>query len=257
MLSVHLEEDLRDRLKTAVTLEKRGLSDYQVLLPFTFPDGDALKIILKNDSDGSWELTDEGHTLMFLSYYDIDVESKGRREFADKVLRSHSIEDRRGRLVMPSIPEDELAPAVFTYAQGLLKIGDLSMWKKERKAREFVQKFRDAVSLATGKRETVFDYFDRENDPRGVYLVDSLVTLTNRRGLYIYGINSEDRANRAAISIYHYEKLAPSTLSCVIYGADLGMKTRCRVDDAADKTLSSLEVVPERLEQYMKKLEAA
>ena len=125
-----LEHDIIGQLRSSVSIEPRGLNDYRIALPFTYPDGDCIKIILKRNAD-SWELTDEGHTSMFLSYYNINLARAAQSSFLETVLTSHYMEDNDGRFVMHGIANGDIAGAVFTFAQGLLRISDLSLWHRE------------------------------------------------------------------------------------------------------------------------------
>lgn len=258
MALTSLEEQVRNRLQTAVSIEARGLNDYRVHLPFTFPDGDELKMILKKESSGRWELSDEGHTLMFLSYYDLDLTAKSRESIIDSVLKSHFMKDNNGRFVMQDIANGDEAGAIFTFAQGLLKIGDLSMWKRKKSQAEFLKNFRAAIEDGVCGRETTFDYYDPVNDKDRLYPVDSAVTLHNKRPLYIFGVNSDTKADRSMVTMYHLQRFTPDIPMCVVFAAPDSVRsaTRSRVDDAADKTLS-LNAVPERLDSFMKKYEVA
>lgn len=254
-----LEEQVRTRLRTSVTVEARGRDDYRVVLPFTFPDGDALKIILKRASSGAWELTDEGHTQMFLSYYDLDLTTQHRQDVIHSTLLSHSMSDRDGRFVMADIPDGEEAGAIFTFAQGLLKLGDLSMWTREREKERFIGLFRAAVAEGVRGREYEFDYYDPEHDPKKLYMIDSRVTMKNHKPLYLFGVNSDEKANKSLVTIYFYLKRSPTIPAFVFFSETtaVGKKTRDRVDDAADKTLSSLDLVSSNLDGVIKKYEVA
>lgn len=254
-----LEARLQERMQTSVELEARGLNDYRVHLPFTFADGDELKIILKRTPDGSWDLTDEGNTLMFLSYYDLDLSAKNREAVISRVLKSHFMENRNGRFVMSDLTEEEATGAVFTFAQGLLAIGDLAMWKRERKARAFINDFKNVLSDCLTAYPVAFDYHDEVHDPDGNYIIDSLVTLSNSRAVHIYGVNSDLKAERATNNMYYFEKINDRTLMCAIYAplSSISSKTKNRLGDIADKTLSSLEAAKDRLPTFVKKWEAA
>jgi len=62
-----IEEEFRRKVCSQIHLRPEGINRYRVFTPFVFDDGDNLAIVLK-DEDGAWTLTDEGHTLMHLTY---------------------------------------------------------------------------------------------------------------------------------------------------------------------------------------------
>ncbi|MDR2175295.1 MAG: DUF1828 domain-containing protein [Synergistaceae bacterium] len=138
---------LRDSLCAEVSVKSRGRDDYRVFVPFYFSDGDSPKIVLKKTGDDSFLLTDEGHTLMYLSYYDINIDnSLARRALLEKILSSHFMEDRDGRIVMSNIVSKDVAASVFTFTQGLLKIADMTLWKKDRLKSMLMENFRQSIT---------------------------------------------------------------------------------------------------------------
>lgn len=62
-----LERSLRQRLALQFHLEPLGDGRVAILSPFTFDDGDRFPIVLERIGD-RWRLTDEGGTVMHLSY---------------------------------------------------------------------------------------------------------------------------------------------------------------------------------------------
>ena len=166
-----LEHDIIGRLRSSVSIEPRGLNDYRIALPFTYPDGDCIKIILKRNAD-SWELTDEGHTSMFLSYYNINLARAAQSSFLETVLTSHCMEDNDGRFIMHGIANGDIAGAVFTFTQGLLRISDLSLWHREVSKRNFKEDFRQAVISGVKGRDIVFDNYDMAHDTQRAYPID-------------------------------------------------------------------------------------
>ena len=138
----NIEKLAGESISEAVTLSRRGLNDYRVNLPFTFADGDNLKVILKQEANGKWLLTDEAHTFMYLSYHDMEIEnSTTKQKLLDNILQSHNMAERDGRLVMQDIEIADIGAAIFTFSQALLKVGDFSMWRRERIKSLFMENF--------------------------------------------------------------------------------------------------------------------
>jgi hypothetical protein len=253
-----LVTELKNSLCAEVTIKSRGRDDYSVFVPFCFADGDALKIVLKCAVDGSYLLTDEGHTLMYLSYQDIDIDdSPARRDLLEKILSSHFMEERDGRLVMPYIASKDLAPAVFTFTQGLLKIGDMTLWKKERLKSMFMENFKQVFTSVAKDRSHLFDYNDKQIDPEKMYLIDCRMTGKNGVILHVYAAYSDAKAKDAMLSMYYYSRHGDKAFSCAVFDSetDMGIKTRNKVADIADKTISSLAVVPEAFPIFLSKCE--
>ncbi|MDD3673474.1 MAG: DUF1828 domain-containing protein [Synergistaceae bacterium] len=258
-VNVHtLEENISSRLRTAVSLEPRGINSYRVNTPFNFSDGDDLKIIINKSENGKWTITDEGHTLMYLSYYNMDINAGTRADILSSILKSHYMHEDGGRLILEADTEAEAADSIFTFAQGILKISDMTMWKKERVKSMFYEYFREGVTRGAKGRELNFNYKDDEYDPNSLYPVDCLVTLKNGHRAHIYGANSLDRANKAIISMYHYEKTGLNVPNCMILSDEMDFgKTRIMLEEVADKILSSPKSANDRLDPFLRKYEDA
>ena len=106
-----------------ISLVQEGLNRYRVFTPFYFDDGDHLAIVLKKDESGQKVFSDEGHTLMHISYdmeYS-DLMLRNRFKIIRDALSVYMIEERDGELVIP-VPDEEYGGALYNFIQGLLKI---------------------------------------------------------------------------------------------------------------------------------------
>lgn len=253
-----LREKISNRLRTAVSLEPRGINSYRVNTPFYFADGDNLKIIINRTESGKWTVTDEGHTLMYLSYYNMDISAGTKADILSSILKSHYMSEDRGRLVLEVETEDDAADSIFTFAQGILKVSDMTMWKKERVRSMFYEYFREGVISGSKGRPLDFDFRDKEYDPNNLYIIDCLVTLKNGNRAHVYGANSLDRANKAIISMYHYEKSGLDVPNCMILTDEMDFgKTKIMLEEVADKILSSPKSAVDRLDPFFRKFEIA
>ena len=239
-----------------IKLLKRGINDYIVDVPFYFDDGDALKIILKSNADGTWNLSDEGHTLMYLSYNNFKISTNSqRRKLFDKILLTHLIKDNDCCLTMERINSDEVANAVFSFVQGLIRVSDLTYWKKETVKSAFWDNFKSMLSGAAGGRTTEFDftYPNMSNYPVDCRLI------TKRSPIHIYAAGNENKTNEATISIYYFEKNQVLFPNWVVFHSDgnITRKASDKIADVADKTFSSLEASAELLPKFVEKYEGA
>lgn len=253
-----LEENISNRLRATVSLEPRGINSYRVKTPFYFADGDNLKIIINKAETGKWTITDEGHTLMYLSYYNMDINVGTRADILSSILKSHYMREDLGRLIIETETEEEVADSIFTFAQGILKVSDMTMWKKERVKSMFYEYFREGVINGSKGRLLDFDFRDKENDPNNLYIIDCLVTLKNGHRAHVYGANSLDKANKAIISMYHYEKAGLDVPNCMILSDEMDFgKTKIMLEEVADKILSSPKSAADRLDPFLRKYEFA
>ena len=93
--------------------------------PFQFEDGDFFSIVLKNEN-GKWFLTDEGHTLMHLSYeLDIDLIEKGARaQILSNVLSQFELSVKDGAIT--SELNGSWGDSLVSYIPGVVRISDIN-----------------------------------------------------------------------------------------------------------------------------------
>jgi hypothetical protein len=127
-------------------LEPAGTERYRVFTPFMFNDGDHFTIVLKREGDG-WVLSDEGHTVMHLSYK-IDEEmirSGARHEVMSSILKAFGLQDRDGELVLPI--EDQLySDAICRFVQALTRVSDIAYLSRERVLSAFREDSRACIA---------------------------------------------------------------------------------------------------------------
>jgi hypothetical protein len=119
-----LLKDFRKKACGSVDPVQEGVDRFVVKTPFTFEDGDVLKVVVAQESNG-WYLTDEGHTFMHLSYDEVDIEAKTRRRLLDQVLATYKVENRDGEPRAP-LREDQMGDSPFSFLQAFTKISSLT-----------------------------------------------------------------------------------------------------------------------------------
>ena len=125
------EKEFKEKVCDKINLVPEGMDRFLIRTPFTFDDGDHLKIVLKKAGKNTWQLSDEGHTFMHLSYEDIDLDTKTRRQRIDKSIAISNMENRDGELVH-SIENEGYGDALYSFIQGVLHISDVTYLKRER-----------------------------------------------------------------------------------------------------------------------------
>lgn len=254
-LTAEIERNIAETLCGGIRVVQKGLERYEVITPFTFDDGDVLPIILKRKGDG-WEITDEGRTFLYLSYYDIDMNYETRKNVLSKILSSHFMEGGDdGILKMPRVSGEDLAHAVYTFAQGVIKASDFSIWKKEFTRRLFMEGFREFMEELGRTYPTEFQYHDKQLDPKKIYPIDCSLLLTNSKRVNLFAVSGDSKAKNSVITMMHYERFKAPFTNCVLFENEevLARKTLIQVADVADKTFSSLEVARDRLRSYLEK----
>jgi len=119
----------RKKVYDSFDLIQGGLDRFLVKTPFTFEDGDVMKVVLARDDKG-WYLTDEGHTFMHISYDEVGIESKTRRRLLDQVLATYMVENKEGEL-RTQLRMDQMGDLLISFLQALTRISDLTYLTRE------------------------------------------------------------------------------------------------------------------------------
>ena len=151
-----VQKDFKEKVCEEISLIPEGLSRYIVSHPFTFDDGDHYIIVLKKIGE-DWLLSDEGHTIMHLSYEDIDLRHGGYREIIDNTVSALGLENRQGELVV-RIPETRFGDALFSFIQALVKISDIKYLQRERIRSLFMEEFKGFLGETIQQQYRQFDY---------------------------------------------------------------------------------------------------
>lgn len=115
-------ENMKRFVCTSFSVEERGINAYLVHTGFFFPDGDELHIVLRL-VDGRWILTDNGHTLMWLSYEDFNM-TPTRESLLRKAVESNFLTLDEDCISVDVDPSNGSA-ALRSMVQALLQIADL------------------------------------------------------------------------------------------------------------------------------------
>ena len=117
-----IEVDFRRKVCEKLSLLPEGIDRFRVSTPFMFEDGDHIAVVLKKEN-GTWVLSDEGHTYMHLTY---DLKEKDLRwdrmqEFVRNTLSVLNVQDRKGELFVP-IQDGNYGDAFYRFVQAILRI---------------------------------------------------------------------------------------------------------------------------------------
>lgn len=248
-----LQEEFKSKVCEQIDLEPEGEGRFLVVTPFRFDDGDHFVIILKREGN-HWIISDEGSTLMHLSYWldDKVIESGNRKELVDNSLSSFFVQNRNGELVIP-VAEDRFGDALFNFIQALAKVTDVSFLSREVVRSTFLEDFRAFLRSQVPEDRLTFDWADDRRDPKRNYVVDCRIN-SMKRPLFIYALPNDEKVNVATISLLTFERWSFKFQSLGIFEdqESIPRKPLARFSDVVGKTYSNLSPDnKERISKYL------
>jgi len=248
-----IESDFKEKVCSKVRITSEGLERYRVFTPFLFEDGDHLAIVLKKQAS-DWVLSDEGHTYMHLTY-DIDEKDlhKGtRQKVISNALSAFNVEDRDGELFL-RIEDARYGDALYSFAQALLKINDVSYLSRENVRSTFWEDFKELIRESIPADRFSFKWRDPTHDPNGNYTVDCRINGL-ARPIFVYALPTDDRTRDATIALLQFEKWNRPHRSIAIFEdqKEINRKVLARFSDVCEKQFSSMGVNRPRITNYLK-----
>jgi hypothetical protein len=231
----------RERISEQVEVEPEGHDRYRVMTPFMLPDGDHLSVLLRRVA-GQWELSDEGVTLVRLSYrIDSDDLMQGNRlRIINDALSMFEVENRKGELAV-GIRDDRFGEALYDFVQALIRISDVSLLSRDHVRSTFKEDLESAVRRLVPDPLLIANWSDPEHDPDGKSPVDYWVQRPIRP-VAIFGLPNDGRVKDATITLLQLERWGRRVHSIGVFEdqEQIQPRTLARFSDVADKTFSAL-----------------
>jgi len=229
--------EFRKKVCSEVELEAQGLDRYIVHTPFMFDDGDHFTIILKRQGDG-WFLTDDGHTLMHLSYSDVDLETETRWRVIEDSLSAHGIDNVEGEFRL-AVPDEEFGDALWSFLQGINGATSAALLTRERVQTAFMEDVKSLLSEKIPAARRIFHWND-PSDPEELYTVDCRIEA--KRPWFIFGVTSDYKCRDVTISCLRYEREKIPFRSIAIFEDQtaISRKPLAQLSDVIGKQFSSL-----------------
>lgn len=243
-MTTHIDaiaEEFGKSIASAVEVEASGLDRYVVHVPMTFADGDHYVVVLRGNGS-RWRLSDEGHTLMHLSYEIEDPRRGNRGQIIDSVVDRLGLSNRDGALEIDIRP-GKYGDTLFTYLQAITQINDVSYLRRERVRSTFMEDFRTTLEEAALGEEIEFGYSHPIHDPDESYPVDARLNGSAHRPVVFFAISSDDKCRDATITLYRWREWQEKFWQVTIFEDQTRINRRvlARFSDVADKQYSNLE----------------
>lgn len=199
-----LQKELCKSFCADIRLNRRGGDIYFVKTPLAFGDGDAYTIYLRLLTSGMARITDDGHTLMHLSY-DNDVNkfrSGTRGLLLEQIKAEMDLHESNGEFFM-DCPFEKAGETLFRFGQALTKITDLTFLNRSKVESTFYEDLWESLVHIISEDKIVRDYLVPDMPKADDYPIDYKIERKAETPFFIFGIPNKDKAQLVTIIIEH------------------------------------------------------
>jgi hypothetical protein len=227
-----------------VRLKLRGDDIYFVNTPLSFPDGDAYTIYLRLLTSGLTRITDDGHTLMHLSY-DNDVSkirSGTRGTLLERIKAEMDLHESNGELFM-DCPIDKAGETLFRFGQALTKITDLTFLNRAKVESTFYDDLWEALVHIIRAEIITRDYLVPDMPKAEDYPIDYKIERKMETPFFVFGIPNKDKARLVTIIIEHLLREKKEFDSLLIFDDQQGIPRPdlARLSNVGGEMVASLD----------------
>ena len=249
-----MQDSMRRAICGSIEFRELGIGKSLVHTGYTYPDGDEFRIVLEIKKNGEVLLTDEGHTMMWLSYEDFNL-TDSRTDMIRRSLSSVEFED--GEIFVPC-DSSNIGAALQTLIQALQSVSDMIFLRKEMVRSTFLEDVKNVFKSKFKGRCEIDKEIEIGNDS---YNLDVYMNVGNRP-LYVLIASNKDRCKEATITAMAIELANKAVVEDMAYplvmsiidenASDITKKDVFRLINKTDKTFSSSNEVENGIVPYLR-----
>ncbi len=238
-MDIIIKETLSKQFNNFIELKEKRKGIFQLFAPLYHSDGDMMDLYLVPDLDNdNIRICDYGLTLMRLSYT-FDIDTTNKEKIFNKILSESGIKNDQENLYIET-KLDMIYPSLMQFVQAITKIVNMKLYRREIIHSLFFEMLEEFVEtkLVNFKPQKSFFPLPEHDEYEVDYCFNG-----RERPIYLFGVNSNDRARLATIACQKFiaEKLKFRSLIVFDNYENLSKKDFKRLMSAADKEYPSYD----------------
>ena len=214
-------DEIRKSICSEYDFEEIGIDELLVHTGIYYDDGDEFHIVLKS-IDGGYVLSDEGHTLMWLSYEEYNF-TPNRTRLLEGIVSQNNISLDDGRLNVFVDSLQKVGPALSSLVQAIMQTSHLRYLSRNNVASTFVDDIRSAF-LGSDLRDRCD--FKKKIPASNGNTIEPDVFIEDARPVLVFGAYNPERAKEVFINLLFAKGLDGGYRTVVIIDSESGISQK-------------------------------
>ncbi len=234
-------DKIRESICSGYGFDEIDSNSYLVHTNMFFDDGDELHIVLKDLGDSLF-LTDEGHTMMWLSYEDFNF-TESRTRLLDGILGQNCVTMDEGRICVSVDRFEDVGSALSSLVQAILQTASLRYLSRNNVASSFIEDI--ITTFNESDIRELCEFHKKIEVSQG--FVEPDVYIESSKPILIFGASNSERAKEAIINLFLAKEIVFEHITVVIIDSDAGIsqKDQNRLINTADRPIMGKEGIIE------------
>ncbi len=241
------ESLLRQSVCKQFSLEELDGGDYLIHTDMYFDDGDELHIVLK--TEGGMMLSDEGHTMMWLSYDGFKI-TPARERILNRIIGQNNVSFEDGRITADVKTVDDFGSSLSSMVQAVMQVADLRRLSHANVASTFVEDIL-AAFLSSSLKDRC--QIKKRIPSKTGDVIEPDVYIESELPVLVFGVNNTEKAKEVFINLmfvrdsgYRYR-----TVVVIDDDADVPAKDCRRLINTADRPILGKDDVVSITEEFI------
>lgn len=241
-------KEIKKSICSEYEFEEIGIGEYSVHTNMYYDDGDEFHIVMKEVDEG-YVLTDEGHTMMWLSYEGYNF-TDVRKKLLSGIISQNNVSFDDERINVSVDSPSKVGPALLSLIQAVMQISNLRYLSRNNVASTFLEDIRTAFKESN--LGSICEY-GKKIPAGGGNSIEPDIYIGLERPVLVFGANNSERAKEVFINLLLAKDLDQGYRTVVIIDNEAGIsqKDQERLVNTASRPIIGTDDVVKVTEDFI------